>query len=110
MNLGADCCYPAVPKGGKGVDNMLVLTRRAGERIFVGGDIIITIVDMAPGKVRVGIDAPKDVPIYREEVYERIQANRRAQASRFDEGIDAPGAVDGDRSEEDYPTGGRDDA
>lgn len=47
---------------------MLVLSRKLGERIYVGEDIIITIVDVDRGKVRVGIQAPRDVPIYREEL------------------------------------------
>ena len=47
---------------------MLVLSRYIGEKIKVGEDIIITIVDFNNGKVRIGIDAPKDVPILRTEI------------------------------------------
>lgn len=47
---------------------MLVLSRYIGEKIKVGEDIIITIVDFNHGKVRIGIDAPKDVPILRTEI------------------------------------------
>lgn len=77
--------------GGGSVENMLVLTRRAGERIFIGKDIVVTIVDFAAGKVRVGIDAGKDVPIYREEVWNRIQANRNKQLGQFDDSVDVEG-------------------
>jgi len=47
---------------------MLVLTRRVGESIRVGDQIVITLVQMAPGKVRIGIEAPPDLLILREEL------------------------------------------
>ena len=47
---------------------MLVLSRKYGEKIRIGGDITITVVDIEPNKVRLGIEAPRDVPIYREEL------------------------------------------
>jgi len=47
---------------------MLVLTRKIGERIFIGDDIILTVVDIERGKIRLGIEAPKEVPIWREEL------------------------------------------
>lgn len=52
---------------------MLVLSRRLNERIMVGDNIVITIVEIRGDKIRLGIDAPKDVPIHRREVYEAIQ-------------------------------------
>lgn len=62
---------------------MLVLSRKPGESLRVGEDIRITVVSTASGQVRIGIEAPEDVTIYREEVYARIvQANlEAAQAS-----------------------------
>ena len=69
---------------------MLVLTRRMGEKIFIGPDITVTIVDVAPGgKVRVGVDAPKEMPVHREEIWNKIQDNRKAQIERFDEGLES---------------------
>lgn len=58
---------------------MLVLTRKAGEGILIGDDIVIKIIEMKGGGVRIGIDAPQDKKIYRQEVYDRItQENRQA--------------------------------
>ncbi len=58
---------------------MLVLTRKAGEGIIIGDDIVIKIIEMKGGGVRIGIDAPQDKKIYRQEVYDRItQENKEA--------------------------------
>ncbi len=58
---------------------MLVLTRRTNQRIKIGKDIELVITEVKPDLVRVGIIAPKDVPIFRAEVYEAIErANRDA--------------------------------
>ncbi len=51
---------------------MLVLTRKAGEGIIIGDDIKIKIVEIKGGGIRIGIDAPKERKIYRQEVYDRI--------------------------------------
>ena len=47
---------------------MLVLSRKLGEKIFIGENICITVVDIDRGKIRLGIDAPRNVPIYRQEL------------------------------------------
>lgn len=52
---------------------MLVLARHTSERIFVGDDIVITVVELRGDKVRLGIDAPGDIPVHREEVYREIK-------------------------------------
>ena len=52
---------------------MLVLTRRPGENIRIGPDIVITVLKVAPGQVKIGIEAPPDVVVHREEIYKRIQ-------------------------------------
>jgi carbon storage regulator len=52
---------------------MLILTRRVGETLMVGNDITVTIVGVRGNQVRVGINAPKDVPVHREEVHEIIR-------------------------------------
>jgi carbon storage regulator len=59
---------------------MLVLTRKKDECIMIGDDIEIYLVDIAPNQVRIGINAPRDVQIYRKEVYDAIkEENRRSR-------------------------------
>lgn len=53
---------------------MLVLTRKVGEQINIGGDVVITLLEIGKMNVRLGIQAPKAVTVYRQEVYERIWA------------------------------------
>jgi len=53
---------------------MLILTRRAGETVMVGSDISITVLGVKGNQVRIGINAPKDVAVHREEIYERIKS------------------------------------
>lgn len=61
---------------------MLVLTRRPGESIVVGENIVVTVIEIKGGQVRIGIDAPRDVDVYREEIYEQVkQENLSAVAS-----------------------------
>ena len=57
---------------------MLILTRRISESIIVGDDVKITVLGVKGNQVRLGIDAPKNLPVHREEIYERIQREKRA--------------------------------
>lgn len=59
---------------------MLVLTRKPKERIMIGDDVEIILLSAAGGKVRIGIQAPSDVPVYRTEIYMEIQQKRRSDA------------------------------
>lgn len=60
---------------------MLTLTRRAGERITIGANIEVTVLDVSGGKVKIGISAPRELPVYRGELVDRIEAeNKRAMA------------------------------
>ena len=52
---------------------MLILTRRTGETVMIGNDVTITILGVKGNQVRIGINAPKSIPVHREEVYERIK-------------------------------------
>lgn len=60
---------------------MLVLTRKLGEGIVIGDDTIITIVEMKGGNVKIGIEAPRNKKIYRQELYNRIVEENRGAAS-----------------------------
>lgn len=57
---------------------MLILTRRVGERLMVGDDITITVMGVKGNQVRIGVHAPAEVSVHREEIFERIQAERNA--------------------------------
>jgi carbon storage regulator len=59
---------------------MLILTRKPGESILIGDDIVVTITSIDQNKVRVGIKGPAHIPIYREELYTKIQKENRAAA------------------------------
>jgi carbon storage regulator len=60
---------------------MLVLSRKVGERILVGNDITITVVRMAQGVVRIGVEAPSDMPIVREEIKEQMVTAKGSRSS-----------------------------
>ena len=66
---------------------MLALTRKKGEAIMINNNVEITILDVRGDQVKIGISAPKDVPIYRKEVYLQIQEENKASFSP--EGLDA---------------------
>ena len=57
---------------------MLILTRRAGETVMIGSDVTITVLGVKGNQVRIGINAPKDVAVHREEIFERIQGEQAA--------------------------------
>ncbi len=52
---------------------MLILTRRVGETLMIGDEVTITVLGVKGNQVRIGINAPKDVPVHREEIYQRIK-------------------------------------
>ena len=61
---------------------MLVLTRRVGETLIIGpeADIQVTVLGIKGNQVKIGVNAPKEVPVHREEIYQRIQTNKLAES------------------------------
>jgi carbon storage regulator len=60
---------------------MLILTRRVGETLVIGDDVTITVLGVRGNQVRVGVNAPKDVAVHREEIYQRIQDEKNDENS-----------------------------
>ncbi|MBO8126911.1 MAG: carbon storage regulator CsrA [Firmicutes bacterium] len=67
---------------------MLVLTRKVDESIIIGDNIKITVVDVRNDQVKLGITAPREIPVHREEVYQEIQEENRRAATRKETNLD----------------------
>ena len=68
---------------------MLVLTRRAGESVIVGDDVVITVLEVRGDVIRLGVQAPRSVQVHREEVYRELQRANREAASPSDSAVRA---------------------
>jgi carbon storage regulator len=68
---------------------MLVLSRRAGESVMIGDDVVITVLEVRGDIIRLGINAPRQVQVHREEVYRELQAANRDAASPSDRAVQA---------------------
>jgi carbon storage regulator len=66
---------------------MLVLTRRAGESVMIGNNVIITVLEARGDVIRLGIQAPRDVQVHREEVFRELQSANREAASPTDAAV-----------------------
>lgn len=57
---------------------MLILTRRVGETLVIGDEVQVTVLAIKGNQVRIGVNAPKEIPVHREEIYERIKKEKEA--------------------------------
>ena len=60
---------------------MLVLSRRVGESVVIGNDVVVTVLEVRGDIIRIGVDAPREVPMHRSEVFEAIEASNKAAAA-----------------------------
>ena len=60
---------------------MLILTRRVGESLMIGDEVTVTVLGVKGNQVRIGVNAPKTVSVHREEIYERIKAERLGETA-----------------------------
>jgi carbon storage regulator len=67
---------------------MLILTRRVGETLVIGDDVTVTVLGVRGNQVRLGVNAPKDVAVHREEIYQRIQNEKDVENSTENSEID----------------------
>jgi len=77
---------------------MLILTRRAGERVVIGDDVLVTVMEVSGQTVRLGIAAPEGLPIFREEIWLAVKEENRAAAAAADDALpeaaaSAPGSA-----------------
>jgi carbon storage regulator CsrA len=61
---------------------MLILTRKVGEALMVGEEVTVTVLEVKGNQVRIGIKAPRDVAVHREEIYDRVQAEKAQQVEK----------------------------
>ncbi len=69
---------------------MLILTRRPGERVVIGEDVLVTVMEVSGQTVRLGIAAPESLPIYREEIWLAVKEENRAAAAAATDALPAP--------------------
>lgn len=85
---------------------MLILTRRVGESIVVGDDIVLTVFEVRGDAVRIGIEAPRSVKVNRKEIYEEIQRSNAQAVSSSDDAVDALRGALGGPADDPAPSSG----
>jgi carbon storage regulator len=66
---------------------MLIITRRPGEKIMLGDNVVIEVIEASGSSVRIGIDAPKSIPVYREEIWQAVKDENAAAAASDAEAV-----------------------
>ncbi len=79
---------------------MLVITRKVGEGFVIGDDIVVQVLSEQDGRVRIGIEAPREMPIFRQEVYERIREENKEASQWSAQGLSALTQAMGQTKEE----------
>lgn len=77
-----------------GLMPMLVLTRKPNQSIMIGDDIEVTVLEVRGEQVRIGVSAPKKIPVHRKEIYEEIQQQRAEQAAQENQNAESPSQDD----------------
>ena len=69
---------------------MLIITRRAGQKVMLGDDITVHVMEIVGNSVRLGVEAPKSLPVYREEIWAAVKEENQASASADTESMPRP--------------------